>query len=138
MSRRETSLAEANSAAVAQRQRLRQRIDATTARLKPSRLTFDAEQKAEQLISDGAHKAVDQVKAHPVATGFGIAALIAWTFREPLMQHAPPKLRAAYDRLTGHPAFSESNISSDANEAADGTAADDFPPPPPPPGEPQD
>lgn len=129
MSRREISLAEANGAAVAQRERLRQRLDATRIRLLPSRLKFDAEQKVEQVISDGAHKAVGQVKAHPLATGFGIAALIAWTFREPLMQHAPPKLRAAYDRLTGHPAFSDDPLTDDQPDP------DDTPPTPVPDGQ---
>lgn len=124
MSRRETSLAEANSAAVAQRQRLRQRLDATRTRLLPSRLKFDAEQKVEQVISDGAHKAVDQVKAHPVATGFGIAAIIAWTFREPLLQHGPTKLRTAYDWLTSHLPFSDEAVTDDEPDLDE-----DLPPP---------
>ena len=124
MSRRDTSLTEANSAAVAQRQRLRQRIDATRTRLLPSRLKFDAEQKVEQVISDGAHKAVGQVKAHPVATGFGIAAIIAWTFREPLLQHGPTKLRTAYDWLTSHLPFSDEAVTDDEPDPDE-----DLPPP---------
>lgn len=128
MSRRDTNLEAANAAAVAQRQRLRQRIDATRTRLVPSRLKFDAEQKAEQLISDGAQKAVGQVKAHPVATGFGIAAVIAWTFREPILQHGPTKLRAAYDWLTSHLPFSDGAV-ADGDDEAD---SDDISLPPPP------
>ena len=125
MSRRDTSLTEANAAAVAQRQRLRARLDATLPRLKPARLKFDAEQKVEQVISDSAQKAVGQVKAHPVATGFGIAAIIAWIFREPLLQHGPTKLRTAYDWLTSHLAFSEGALPEYQEPDTD----QDYPPP---------
>lgn len=125
MSRRDTSLTEANAAAVAQRQRLRARLDATRTRLLPSRLKFDAERKIEQIISDGAQKAVGQVKAHPVATGFGIAAIIAWAFREPIVQHGPAKLRIAYDWLTSHLPFSEEPLTGDQEPDTD----QDYPPP---------
>ena len=128
MSRRDTSLTEANAAAVAQRQRLRARLDATLPRLKPARLKFDAEQKVEQIISDGAQKAVGQVKAHPVATGFGIAAIIAWAFREPLLQHGPTKLRTAYDWLTSHLPFSDEAL-ADQQEPDTEEDDDDYPPP---------
>lgn len=127
MSLRDTSLIEANAAAVAQRQRLRHRLDATRARLVPSRLKFDAEQKAEQVILGGAQKAVGQVKAHPILSGLGVAAIIAWAFREPLAQHGPTKLRTAYDWLTSHLPFSEEPLSNNSEP----DPADDLPPPPP-------
>ncbi len=129
MSRRDTSLTEANAAAVAQRQRLRARLDATRTRLLPSRLKFDAGQKVEQVISDGAQKAVGQVKAHPVATGFGIAAIIAWTFREPLLQHGPTRLRTAYDWLTSHLPFSDEVLTDQQEPDTEEEDDDDYPPP---------
>lgn len=124
MNRREISLIAANAAAIAQRERLRQRLDATGERLKFARLSFDARQAVERRITDGAQTVVAQAKDHPFAAGLGVIALITWLFREPLMDHAPRHVRSLIDRITGHPAFSKADLSG-GEAAAEPAGADD-------------
>jgi hypothetical protein len=112
MSRREISLAAAQAAAKAQRVRLAQRLDATMARLAPARLRWDAQQEVERRIQQGARVAVDQVKSHPLAAGAGLLVALAWMFRDQLLEHGPPALRSAYDRILSHPAFSAQQAES--------------------------
>lgn len=117
MSRREISLAAAQAAAKAQRVRLAQRLDATMARIAPARLRWDAQQEVERRIQQGARVAVDQVKSHPLAAGTGLLVALAWMFRDQLLEHGPPALRSAYDRISTHPAFSAQQAES--SEEAD-------------------
>jgi hypothetical protein len=127
MSRRADTLEAAKHAAVAQRERLRLRLAATRERLTPARLKFDAQQEAERRVTQGASLAVGQVKAHPVFSGVGVAALIAWTFREPLLRHGPAQLRLAWDRLTSHLAFSDDALADGSDPPQD----EEEPPPAP-------
>lgn len=128
--RRDTRLADAAAATAAQRERLRLRIAATRDRLLPARLKSDATIAAEQLVTDTAKQAVDQVRRHPVASGAALAALLAWTFRDPLLRHGPDGLRRAYDWLAGHLPFSEADAedagnNDDMQPVEDPTDADD-------------
>ncbi len=103
--RRDHRLAAAAAATAAQRERLRLRIAATRARLLPSRLKTDALVGAEKLVADTTADAVAHVRRHPVASGAALAALLAWTFRDPLLRHGPGRLKRAYDWLAGHLPF---------------------------------
>lgn len=89
-------LAVAAAAAALQRQRLRLRVNATKQRLLPARLKADATDAAEHYVAKGAALGVDQVKRHPLMSGAAVGALLAWTFREPLLRHGPAALRRAY------------------------------------------
>ncbi len=126
----DTRLADAVAAAAAQRERLSQRIAATRTRLLPARLKSDATSAAEQLVTDTAKQAVDQVRRHPVASGAALAALLAWTFRDPLLRHGPDGLARAYAWLAGHLPLSEADAEDAGNNddepsVEDPTDADD-------------
>lgn len=131
MKRHDLRLASAKQLSDDQRARLQQRLSATRARLLPSRLKFDATQAIEQRISDTAKLGVDQVKAHPVLAGAGVAAVLAWLFRAPLIEHGPDMARRGWDWVSGKFGLSHADI---AETDADDDIADDteLPPPPPP------
>ncbi len=139
MKRHDLRLDAAKLAADIQRQRLQQRMGATRVRLSPSRLTFDATQAIEQRVSDTAKLGVDQVKAHPVLAGVGVAAILAWLFRAPLIEDGPDTARRGWDWFAGKVGLSQARLAdSDTDEDfVDDDFADDKdvqPQPPPPPG----
>lgn len=122
--RRDTRLADAVAATAAQRQRLKLRIAATRDRLLPARLKTDATMAAEKLVTDTAAQAVDQVRRHPVASGAALAAILAWTFRDPLLRHGPDGLARSYRWLAGHLPLSQPDAEAAATDD-DGNNADE-------------
>ncbi len=94
---RETALRQAKVAATRQRTRLRQRAMATKERLAPGTLYFNARAAAEQQVARGANTAVDTVKAHPLAAGAAVAAVLTWVFREQIGQHVLPAVDKIID-----------------------------------------
>ncbi len=141
MKRHDLRLEAAKQASDAQRQRLHDSFIATRTRLLPSRLKFDATQAVEQRISDTAKLGVDQVKAHPLLAGLGVAAFIAWLFRAPLIEHGPDKARDTWAWLAGKAGLTHVDLGGDAPDAdqLDDTTPPPkpVPPPPPPPGDQQ-
>jgi hypothetical protein len=117
-------LAEVAAATQAQREKLRLRVAATRNRLLPARLKSDAQTATEKLVRDGAADAVAQVRAHPVASGAAVAALLAWAFRDPLLRHGPSSVRRLYDWLAGHVPLSQTP-QQDASNTGDGQSVDD-------------
>ena len=141
MKRHDLRIDAARNAALVQRMRLKQRIGLTRERLRPNRLKFDAEQAVEQRLADGARIAVDSVKAHPLAAGAAALAVIGWTFRQPLLDHAPARVRGGWQWLAGQLGFtSPPSAGADAalDKGLDDSNTDDDPNPPPPPGAEQD
>lgn len=137
MKRHDLRIDAAHNAALAQRLRLKQRIGLTRERLRPNRLKFDAQQAVEQRLTDGARIAADSVKAHPLAAGAAALAVIGWTFRQPLLEHAPARVRGGWQWLVGQLGFSSpASAGADAaeDESFDDSDTDNDPNPPPPPG----
>jgi hypothetical protein len=122
--RRDTRLADAVAATALQRERLKLRIAATRERLLPARLTSDATTAAEQIVTNTARQATDQVRRHPVASGAALAALLAWTFRDPLLRHGPDGLARAYGWLAGHLPFSDADAHDAGNNDAEPSVQD--------------
>lgn len=87
----------------AQRDRLRERLSLTRERFAPMRIAGDAK----EAVEDRAKSTLDEVKAHPLRTGLTAGALLAWTFRDPLLRHAPDAIRRAYHRLAGYDSAGE-------------------------------
>ncbi len=134
MKRHDLRLAAAKQLSDDQRARLQRRLSATRARLLPSRLKFDATQAIEQRIADTAKLGVDQIKAHPVLAGAGVAAVLAWLFRSPLIEHGPDTARRGWDWVAGKLGLSQADLAETV--AVDDFADDTILPPPPPPAPP--
>ncbi|MCC7394383.1 MAG: hypothetical protein IT553_05970 [Sphingomonadaceae bacterium] len=111
----------AGERAAASRQHLLSSIGATRARLTPARLKADAAKSAKTSLTTARREMIAHVRAHPVRIGFGIAALLAWIFRRPLIAHAPGLLQRGYGWAAGKLSFSEALAEG---EAAQGDAID--------------
>ncbi len=127
MKRHDLRLAAAKLMSDNQRARLHYRLNATRARLLPSRLKFDATQAVEQRISDTAKLGVDQVKAHPILAGAGVAAIIAWLFRAPLIEHGPDMADRSWNWVAGKLGLSRSRL-AETDAADDGVNNNELPP----------
>ncbi len=114
----------AGQRAAASRQNLLSSIDTTRARLTPARLKADALDSAKTGLTTARREIVTHARSHPVRIGFGIAALLAWVFRRPIIAHAPVMLQRGYGWAAGKLSFSEALAQSDM--MADG--GNDLPP----------
>lgn len=116
MSRLEQRLIDSHDAAKQQRERLKSRITATRDRLTPQRLVVDARVEAEQQIRATASDIASEVRAHPVRTGLLGAALLAWVFRHPLIDHGPAWVKRAYALVSGRQAAVDDDDDDEFNE----------------------
>ncbi len=97
----------AGERAAASRQHLLASIDTTRARLTPARLKADALGSVKTGLNSAGREIVAHARAHPVRIGFGVAALLAWIFRRPIIAHAPGLLQRGYGWAAGKLSFSE-------------------------------
>lgn len=96
------TIAKAHAEAQRNRRALKGQLDATRQRLLPGQIKSDVRHAAETHVRNAVRETGEQVRAHPVLTVFGLAALLAWIFRKPLLRHGPPALRDGYAWLSGH------------------------------------
>ena len=114
----------AGERAAASRQHLLASIDTTRARLTPARLKADALGSAKTGLTSAGREIVAHARAHPVRIGFGVAALLAWIFRRPIIAHAPGLLQRTYGWAAGKLSFSEALAQRDMTAGDD----NDLPP----------
>lgn len=97
----------AGERAAASRQHLLASIDTTRTRLTPARLKADALGSAKTALTSAGREIIAHARAHPVRIGFGVAALLAWLLRRPIIAHAPGLLQRTYGWAAGKLSFSE-------------------------------
>ena len=137
MSDAEKKLAAIAAEAHGRRTAIRDQVQDLRARAAPKRLASETVEGAKAQSRALATDVQDHVRAHPIATAVGAAALVGWFLRKPIMQFAPPQIRRAYDMAAGHLPFSFGTASDDVEPVDEQSIEDENPDVAPDAGSPQ-